>query len=62
MVIPVGERYQQTLYLLKKIEGKLETEALLPDAVRAHDRRGREQRKIQPDPTRPTFDNGDFEE
>ena len=30
MVIPVGERYSQTLYLFAKKGGKLETEALLP--------------------------------
>ena len=30
MIIPMGERYQQTLYLLKKTGGKLETEALKP--------------------------------
>ena len=30
MVIPVGERYQQTMYLLKKVDGKLEQEALRP--------------------------------
>ena len=30
MVIPCGERYQQTLYLLKKIKGKLAAEPLQP--------------------------------
>ena len=30
MVIPVGERYQQTLYLLKKTDGKMVSEALQP--------------------------------
>ena len=30
MVIPVGERYQQTLYLLKKTDGKMLREPLLP--------------------------------
>src|SRR5262245_45958760 len=28
MVIPVGERYQQTLYLMRKADGKLKSEAL----------------------------------
>ena len=28
MVIPVGERYRQTLYLMRKTEGKLKSEAL----------------------------------
>ena len=30
MVIPVGERFQQMLYLLKKTKGKMVSEALLP--------------------------------
>ena len=30
MIIPVGERYQQVLYLFKKKDGKLVTEALRP--------------------------------
>ena len=30
IVIPVGERYQQTLYLLKKTDGKMLRESLLP--------------------------------
>jgi len=28
MVVPVGERYQQTLYLMRKTDGKLKKEAL----------------------------------
>lgn len=30
IVVPLGERYQQTLYRLKKVEGKLEAESLEP--------------------------------
>ena len=30
MVVPVGDNYQQTLYLLRKKEGKLQSEALRP--------------------------------
>ena len=41
MIIPVGERYQQMLYLLKKSDGKLARRGPAADAVRAHDRRGR---------------------
>ena len=41
MVIPVGERYQQTLYLLKKTDGKMRSESLRADDLRAHDRQGR---------------------
>ncbi len=30
MIIPLGERYQQTLYLMTKKDGKLVSEALVP--------------------------------
>jgi protein-L-isoaspartate(D-aspartate) O-methyltransferase len=30
MVIPLGKRYQQTLYVMRKVNGKLENEALEP--------------------------------
>ena len=40
MVIPVGERYQQTLYLMKKIDGKMVSEKLAADVVRADDGQG----------------------
>ncbi|MCA9108013.1 MAG: protein-L-isoaspartate(D-aspartate) O-methyltransferase, partial [Planctomycetales bacterium] len=30
MIIPVGERYQQSLYLFRKVNGQLESEALRP--------------------------------
>ncbi len=30
MIIPVGERYQQNLYMMRKRDGKLEKEALRP--------------------------------
>ena len=62
MVIPVGERYQQTLYMLKKTGGKMLREQLLPVIFVpmtgiAEDRRGK-----KPDPRHPTVRNGDFEE
>ena len=40
MIVPVGERYQQNLYLFRKAGDKLESEALQGHAVRADDRRG----------------------
>ena len=42
MIVPLGERFQQTLYLFRKEEGKLVAEAATGHAVRAHDRHGRE--------------------
>ncbi len=41
IVIPVGERYQQTLYLLKKTNGKMLSRVVAADGLRAHDRQGR---------------------
>ncbi len=63
LVIPVGERYQQTLYLLKKTKGKMASERLLPVVFvpmtgKAEDVRG----GVKPDPKHPTIHNGDFEE
>ena len=40
IVVPVGERYPQTLYLLRKKDGKLESRSPAADAVRADDRQG----------------------
>ncbi len=62
MVVPVGERYQQTLYLLKKIDGKLETEALKATLFVPMTGEAEQRRQVQPDPTRPAIRNGDFEE
>jgi protein-L-isoaspartate(D-aspartate) O-methyltransferase len=62
MVIPVGQRYQQTLYLYRKKNGQLEPEALLPVLFVPMTGQAEAQRQIQPDPTRPSLFNGDFEE
>lgn len=62
MVVPVGERYQQTLYLLKKTDGRLETEALKPTLFVPMTGAAEERRRVQPDPSLPTINNGDFEE
>jgi protein-L-isoaspartate(D-aspartate) O-methyltransferase len=62
MVIPVGERYQQTLYLMKKTGGKLETEALKPTLFVPMTGKAESQRKVQPDPTKPAIENGGFEQ
>ncbi len=62
MVIPMGERYQQSLYLLKKTGGKLETEALKPTLFVPMTGRAESQRKVHPDPARPAIENGGFEQ
>ena len=51
MIVPVGERYQQTLYLFQKKDGKLTNGSAAADVVRADDRQGR--RRAAPcNPTR----------
>jgi protein-L-isoaspartate(D-aspartate) O-methyltransferase len=62
MVVPVGQRYQQTLHLLKKAGGKLELEKLLPTLFVPMTGTAESQRKVKPDPTRPALENGDFED
>ncbi len=62
MVIPVGERYQQTLYLFRKREGKLESESLLPTLFVPMTGQAESRRKVQPDPLHPKATNGDFEQ
>ncbi len=60
MVIPVGERYQQTLYLLKKTGGKLVSEALQPTIFVPMTGAAEDKREKKPDPKNPTVVNGDF--
>jgi protein-L-isoaspartate(D-aspartate) O-methyltransferase len=62
MVIPVGERYSQTLYLLRKRGGQLESEALLPTLFVPMTGQAEEQRAVKPDPANPRIVNGSFEE
>ncbi len=62
MVIPVGERYQQTLYLMRKKDGKLTAEALQPTLFVPMTGAAEANRKVKPDPKKPRAVNGDFEE
>ncbi|MEM7479335.1 MAG: protein-L-isoaspartate(D-aspartate) O-methyltransferase [Planctomycetota bacterium] len=61
MVIPVGERYQQTLYLMRKRNGKLEREALRPTLFVPMTGTAEDNRKVFADPAKPALVNGDFE-
>jgi len=61
MVIPCGERYQQMLYRLKKTGGKLVSEALQPTLFVPMTGKAEAGRRVLPDPTRPTIENGGFE-
>jgi protein-L-isoaspartate(D-aspartate) O-methyltransferase len=62
MVIPVGERYQQTLYLMRKTGGQLEREALRPTLFVPMTGTAEDRRKVHADPGNPRLVNGDFEE
>jgi protein-L-isoaspartate(D-aspartate) O-methyltransferase len=62
MVVPVGERYSQTLYLLRKKDGKLVSEALIPTLFVPMTGKAEEARLVKPDPANPRLENGSFEE
>lgn len=61
MVVPVGERYQQTLYLLTKRDGQMVQEALRPTLFVPMTGAAEQGRQAKPDPLRPTVVNGSFE-
>ena len=62
MVVPVGQRYQQTLYLLRKTGGRMAVEALRPTLFVPMTGMAEARRQVQPDPANPAVINGDFEE
>jgi len=61
MIIPVGQRYQQTLYRMIKRDGKLEREALRPTLFVPMTGTAEESRDVLPNPSDPAAVNGDFE-
>jgi protein-L-isoaspartate(D-aspartate) O-methyltransferase len=61
IVIPCGERYQQTLYLLKKSDGKMVSEALQPTLFVPMTGKAEAGREVLPDPAKPAIENGSFE-
>jgi protein-L-isoaspartate(D-aspartate) O-methyltransferase len=62
MVIPVGQRYQQTLTLMRKRNGKLESEALRPTLFVPMTGVAEQSREVKPDPADPQVVNGNFED
>ncbi len=62
MIIPVGERYQQTLYRMIKRDGKLIREPLRPTLFVPMTGTAESGRKALPDPANPVIVNGDFEQ
>lgn len=61
MVVPVGERYQQTLVLFTKKDGKLEAEPLRPTLFVPMTGVAERRRQVKPDPANPKLENGGFE-
>jgi protein-L-isoaspartate(D-aspartate) O-methyltransferase len=62
MIIPLGERYQQTFYLLEKHNGKLVQTRLVPTLFVPMTGKAENQRQKKPDPLHPQIRNGGFEE
>lgn len=62
IVVPMGERHQQTLYLMEKQNGKMVRKALRPTLFVPMTGEAEDQRQVKPDPENPTLVNGNFEE
>jgi protein-L-isoaspartate(D-aspartate) O-methyltransferase len=62
MIIPLGERYQQTFYLFTKRDGKMVSEALLPAVFVPMTGKAEAQRQVQPDGGNTKLVNASFEE
>ena len=62
IVIPLGERYQQSLYLYRKQNGELVAEALLPTLFVPMTGKAEDNREVLPDPKNPSIVNGGFEQ
>lgn len=62
MIVPVGERYRQTLYLFTKKDGKLVGSGLAPTLFVPMTGAAEDRRERLPDPTKPHVENGGFEE
>jgi len=62
MIIPVGERYEQTLVRLTKRAGVMERESLVPSLFVPMTGTAEQGRRVLPDGTRPALHNGGFEE
>ena len=62
MIIPVGQRYQQTLFRLVKTDGTLKREALQPTLFVPMTGEAEENRSVLPDGANPVAVNGGFED
>lgn len=61
MIIPMGERYQQSFFLMRKEDGALVEEKLVPTLFVPMTGGAEEIRRVKPDPNRPMVVNGGFE-
>ncbi|HEY4310792.1 MAG TPA: protein-L-isoaspartate(D-aspartate) O-methyltransferase [Pirellulales bacterium] len=61
LIVPVGERFQQTLYLFRKVDGKLVGQALEPTMFVPMTGTAERNRLIKPDSIHPTLVGGGFE-
>lgn len=61
MIVPVGERYQQSFHLFTKENGQLKDERLVSTLFVPMTGASEEQRRVQPDATRPEIVNGSFD-
>ena len=62
IVVPIGERHQQTLYQLIKKDGEMVQQALRPTLFVPMTGEAEDNRKVKPDPANPSLINGSFEE
>src|SRR5208337_5679489 len=61
LVVPLGQRYQQTLYLFKKVKGVLQAEPLQPTFFVPMMGRAEQERDVPAEPGEPVLVNGDFQ-
>ncbi|MCH2210453.1 MAG: protein-L-isoaspartate(D-aspartate) O-methyltransferase [Fuerstiella sp.] len=61
MIVPIGERYQQTFHLFQKKDGKLEQEQLISTLFVPMTGESEERRRILPNSNQPVLTNGSFE-
>jgi protein-L-isoaspartate(D-aspartate) O-methyltransferase len=62
LVVPLGRRYQQTLYLFQKRGGALQAERLQPTFFVPMMGRAEEERILRPEGAAPALANGDFKQ
>ncbi|MDR2116940.1 MAG: protein-L-isoaspartate(D-aspartate) O-methyltransferase [Planctomycetaceae bacterium] len=61
MIIPVGERFQQSFYLCKKVNGEIKKERLTQTLFVPMTGEAEEQRVVQPDAQNPVLVGGSFD-